>query len=225
MNATLSKYECLVFDCDGVILDSNRIKTDAFYRAALDYGKDPATKLVEFHVANGGISRYKKFEHFFRDILNRTSWDSELEVVLENYANFVRDGLLTCAIAPGLEKLREITADSRWLIVSGGDQAELGDVFMARGLTEYFDGGIFGSPTPKDVILEREIERQNIQKPALFIGDSRFDHQCAAAAGLDFVFLSAWSEFKEWSAYFSDKKIVIQDSIESLLNTQIAGQA
>ena len=39
MTINLKKYKTLVFDCDGVILDSNRIKTEAFYRTTQKYGE------------------------------------------------------------------------------------------------------------------------------------------------------------------------------------------
>lgn len=55
------------------------------------------------------------------------------------------------------------------LIVSGGDQAELRDVFSQRGISEWFDGGIFGSPDSKDEILARELANGNIDQPALFV--------------------------------------------------------
>ena len=35
---SISDYKALVFDCDGVVLDSNRIKTEAFRIAALPWG-------------------------------------------------------------------------------------------------------------------------------------------------------------------------------------------
>ncbi|NLC22432.1 MAG: HAD family hydrolase, partial [Halomonadaceae bacterium] len=37
MNFELKAYLTLVFDCDGVVLDSNRVKTEAFYQATLPY--------------------------------------------------------------------------------------------------------------------------------------------------------------------------------------------
>ncbi len=55
---TLADYSTLIFDCDGVILDSNRVKTAAFFSAASPYGELVAAKLVEHHVAHGGVSRY-----------------------------------------------------------------------------------------------------------------------------------------------------------------------
>ena len=39
-------------------------KLNAFYKTALQYGEAEAIKLVDYHIKNGGVSRYKKFEHF-----------------------------------------------------------------------------------------------------------------------------------------------------------------
>mgnify|MGYP002280379498 CR=1 FL=1 len=52
----LSGYNTLVFDCDGVILNSNSIKTEAFYQTALPHGEDAAQVLRDYHLCNGGIS-------------------------------------------------------------------------------------------------------------------------------------------------------------------------
>jgi len=58
----LNEYQTLVFDCDGVVLNSNKIKTQAFYEAAKHFGHESAQALVDYPVANGGISRYAKFD-------------------------------------------------------------------------------------------------------------------------------------------------------------------
>ena len=57
---TFKRYHSLIFDCDGVILNSNQIKSDAFYNVAKQFGDIAAKKLLKFHLENGGISRYKK---------------------------------------------------------------------------------------------------------------------------------------------------------------------
>lgn len=66
----LAKYQTLVFDCDGVVLNSNKVKTEAFFKAALPYGEAAAQQLVEYHVARGGISRYKKFAWFVENVVS-----------------------------------------------------------------------------------------------------------------------------------------------------------
>lgn len=212
----LNVYSSMVFDCDGVILNSNGVKTQAFYNSTLSYGKAYAQALVEYHVKNGGVSRYRKYEYFLSSILGKEIVQDELNSLLDFFADEVKQGLMSCDVADGLEKLREENHHSIWFIVSGGDQAELREIFTARGLNVFFDGGIFGSPDSKDVILQREIVGRGFAGPGLFVGDSQYDYEAATHAGLDFVFVSKWSEFSGASSYFEGKNISVVDSISDL---------
>lgn len=212
----LRKYGTIIFDCDGVILDSNRVKTDAFYNATLPYGDKAAAAMVDYHVRNGGVSRYRKFAYFLEHLAPAGVLGPDLQALLAAYAAEVKTGLLACEVAEGLEAFREYTGGTRWMVASGGDQAELRELFQARGLTDWFDGEIFGSPDTKEEIVRRELENGNIRMPALFIGDSRYDHQVAQQHGLDFVFLSRWSEFEHWKAYFAPYQITIKSSMKDL---------
>jgi len=209
----ITAYKTLVFDCDGVVLNSNKIKTQAFYEATKHFGHEPAQALVDYHVQNGGISRYIKFEYFITQILKQELDESLNQDLLQRFAQAVNDGLMNCEVADGLEELREKTKHANWLIVSGGDQAELREVFAARGLDKYFDGGIFGSPDTKDTILEREMKNNNVNLNALFLGDSKYDYQAAKKAGLDFMFLSYWSE---WAV--PPQNMITMTSIKGLLS-------
>jgi phosphoglycolate phosphatase-like HAD superfamily hydrolase len=123
---------------------------------------------------------------------------------LLNFSKEVKKALLTCEVAKNINELRKRTKHAKWLVVSGGDQTELREVFSQRGLGEYFDGGIFGSPDDKDVILRNEKEKSNIVGKSLFLGDSMYDYQAARNADMDFIFLSKWTEVKHWSDVFID---------------------
>ncbi|UCZ56944.1 HAD hydrolase-like protein [Desulfurispirillum indicum] len=194
----IAQYKTVVFDCDGVILNSNQVKTQAFYNAALPYGTQSAQALVDYHVAHGGVSRYQKFRYFLEELVLPGVSGPGFQDLLDAYAAEVRKGLLSCEVASGLHDLRRLTADAHWLVISGGDQSELREIFALRELTELFDGGVFGSPDTKDHIFTREIQCGNIAAPAVFVGDSRCDFEAASKAGVDFVFVSAWSE---WQGY------------------------
>lgn len=212
----VQRYATLVFDCDGVVLNSNRIKTEAFRRAATPYGVDAADALVAYHVKNGGISRYKKFEYFLSNVVADRNGPG-LEGLLAAYTETLWEGLMCCDVAHGLDRLRRATRDARWLVVSGGDQSELREIFMARGLSEYFDGGIFGSPDSKDIILMREKEKHNIRNPALFFGDSRYDFDAAWRAGIDFTFVSGWTELENWKGFVEEIGINYVERLEDVL--------
>jgi len=55
-----------------------------------------------------------------------------------------------------------------------------------------------------------------LQFPALFIGDSKYDFEAANRAGLDFVFLSDWTEVADWQTYCAENNIVVHNSIVQL---------
>ena len=51
----------IIFDFDGVLVESVNIKTEAFAEIYRPYGKLIERKVVNHHLANGGVSRYEKF--------------------------------------------------------------------------------------------------------------------------------------------------------------------
>lgn len=213
----LTAYQTFVFDCDGVILNSNQVKTEAFYRTALPYGEHAAQQLVDYHRARGGVSRYQKLSFFLEEIVPKGKVGPRLNDLLENFSIYVREGLLACEIASGLELLRERTSQAVWLIVSGGDEAELRSIFNQRDLAYLFDGGIFGSPDTKEMILARQVSSGRIHSQTLFLGDSVYDFKAAAGEGLDFLFISSWSEVENWEAWVKDNGIISYPTVDSLL--------
>ena len=211
------QYKTIIFDCDGVILNSNGIKSEAFFNVTKSYGVDLAKAMQDYHIANGGISRYAKFEYFFKEILRSKPADYEVNNLVNLFARQVRDNLLFCDVSDGLKELKNYLKHSKWLVVSGGDQNELQEVFGLRGLSEMFDGGIFGSPDAKEEILEREIANNNIVTPALFLGDSKYDYSAATGAGLDFMFVSNWTEVDEWKSWTAQNNINYIQQLSDLL--------
>lgn len=216
MNHAICEYKTIVFDCDGVILNSNKIKSDAFFKAALVYGQCAAQQFLDYHIAGGGASRYEKFKWFVENIVQEKSGPS-LDQLLVSYATEVRRGLLACDISESLLDLREKTKGANWLIVSGGDQEELRDVFAHRNIDNLFDGGIFGSPESKNEIISAQISSGNIKTPALFIGDSRSDYISASAFSLDFIFLHGWSDLVEWESFCTVNQINYAALLDDLL--------
>jgi phosphoglycolate phosphatase-like HAD superfamily hydrolase len=219
---SLYNYKTIIFDCDGVVLNSNKVKTQAFYNTALAFGQAAAERLVKYHVERGGISRYKKFQWFIDNLnkedLAQSKDQPNLDNLLSSYAAEVHKGLRSCQIAEGLTELREKTKNSIWLIVSGGDQAELRELFAERDISQLFDGGIFGSPDSKEVIMSREREQGNIKSPAVFIGDSQYDYTAVESVGdIDFIFVTDWSEFDEYEQFFEEKEdLLIINSLSDL---------
>ena len=62
--------KAIVFDLDGVIIESAEIKTDAFRVLFADY-PDALPEIIAYHQRNSGLSRYEKLRYFYKKILEQ----------------------------------------------------------------------------------------------------------------------------------------------------------
>ena len=62
--------KAIIFDFDGVIADSNNIKTDAFVKLFEGYPSNIKEMIRMFHLQNGGMSRFDKFRYIYANIIN-----------------------------------------------------------------------------------------------------------------------------------------------------------
>ena len=217
----LSEYDVFVLDCDGVILDSNGIKTEALYETVGDFGDDAVARFVHYHRENGGISRYVKFEHFLRNIVHQYSEETYYKL-LEKLSKIVKAKLLGASFTEGAENfirfVQNLSKPAALYIVSGGDQDELRHVFQSRDMESAFSG-IFGSPTVKTTHCDF-IKAQEKSASTLFVGDSRLDHEAADYAGFDFLFLSRYTDFDQWESYCAAHQLTTCADFQQLLRDQ-----
>ena len=59
----MKKYKSIIFDCDGVILNSNKIKTESFRKILRNFDKRAIQEFIDYHENNGGLSRYIKLDY------------------------------------------------------------------------------------------------------------------------------------------------------------------
>jgi phosphoglycolate phosphatase-like HAD superfamily hydrolase len=213
------KWRSWVFDCDGVILNSNGVKREAMYRSAFQYGSNNAKRLVEYHVSNGGIGRDIKFHWFLREVVGINEGLEEAFFDLKReYTKNIWDGLLACEVSPGIhETLARLRKEGVSLfVVSGADQDELREILRERQLGSMFDG-IYGAPDTKDEILTRELYAGKMDKSSVFLGDSHYDYEASRRAGLDFIFIHGWTEVVDWQRFVADKGIVSAAHVANVL--------
>lgn len=177
----------IVFDFDGVILQSTAIKSEAF--AAL-FADEPehVPAIVALHEAHGGISRFRKFDWIYRDILGKPLDPLSRDALGARFEALVFERLCTCPFVPGaVETLQKLVKKYPLFICSGTPDAELKRIVQARDLTGFFQE-VHGSPAEKPDILQ-DIARTLDCSPRalLFIGDAETDRLAAVAAGTAFT--------------------------------------
>jgi len=181
-----------VFDVDGVLLDSARAKSQAFYDTALKYGPGPADQMRLHHQQAGSIGRRPRWEHFYTSILNRTPVGSELEDAIAECTQRIAESTAAAPLLPGVLTYLEVSPQSK-IVVSGIAQPELDTILTQKGLAQYFEA-VYGGD-------KRAILRDLNLSEAVYYGDTEDDWRTATEAGLEFVLIYGASEWTDWQAY------------------------
>jgi phosphoglycolate phosphatase-like HAD superfamily hydrolase len=179
----------VVFDFDGVILESADVKTDAFAELYADHGPEVVARVREHHLANLGISRFKKFAWIAEHVLRRPHSEADGHHLGERFSALALAKVLSCPFVPGAEAALAALG-SRGLpmfVASGTPGEELQMIVERRGLAPTFRA-VHGAPREKPDVL-REVMAGLGVGPAqlLFIGDGMSDYRAAQNTGVAFL--------------------------------------
>ncbi len=178
----------LFFDFDGVILDSARIKENGFRVMLEDYDTELVEKLITYHRANGGISRYAKLRYFYENILNTPADEAEIERRAAIFSELMRTQLTNpdFLIHDSLDYIKENQTRYTFHVISGADQKELIFLCEKYGISSLFES-ILGSPTPKTTLMSQLIEDSGYDPAScVMIGDSINDYTAAVDNSVEF---------------------------------------
>jgi len=129
----------LIFDFDGVLAETNEIRSQGFVDLFADIPTESMARFMEFAKANGGLSRYGKIRHFYNCILRQPVSDSQVDALAQQYSKLVAQHIIRAPAVPGsLEFLAEHSNRFELAVVSGSDQNELRHVCQAGGIDKYF---------------------------------------------------------------------------------------
>lgn len=182
-------YRAIFFDFDGVILDSVHVKTQAFAAIFSCYGPEIEKAVVDYHLSNGGVSRFKKFEYYYTYLLHKPLDQETMDDLGKQFNRLVLDKVLASPFIPGagetLNQLKEHHIPA--FVASGTPDEELKLIVEKKDLAEYFLE-IHGSPRKKDDIILDIAKRYDYSlSQCLFIGDAMTDYKAAKATGTDFL--------------------------------------
>ncbi|MCA6073425.1 HAD family hydrolase [Fulvivirga sedimenti] len=181
----LTDYDVLLWDFDGVILDSMHIRDLGFEKVLSEYPPEQLNELLNYHRRNGGLSRYVKFRYFFEEIRNEAVSEDQIKYLAGSFSDVMRKMLINPdnLIHDSVSFIRKYSSSVEMHVVSGSDQEELRYLCKELGLSEFFSS-INGSPTPKTELVSALVERRS-ERFAL-IGDSMNDFDAAKSNGVDF---------------------------------------
>ena len=177
----------VVFDFDGVILETDDIKTQAFAQLFVDH-PEHREAILDLHRENMGLSRLIKFERIHAQILGKPLSPKEKDRLADRFAELVLDRVLASAEVPGMRACLEVLLSRLPMFVaSGTPQKELDLVVARRDLAGYFTE-VWGSPPSKPDIIRGIMTRWSLTPgQVLMVGDGESDWRAAQETGIHFV--------------------------------------
>lgn len=182
-------WQAIIFDFDGVVVESGKIKTQAFAELYRPYGEDIVAQVVQFHTQNGGMSRYRKFRHFQEHFLHQPPLTEAEERQLDiRFSELVVEAVIAADPVPGaIELIRQQSQKIPLFVASGTPEVELKVIVERRGLSSYFTA-VRGAPALKKTIIAEILAAHGLQpETVLMIGDAMADLEGAQANDTAFL--------------------------------------
>ena len=180
----------IIFDFDGVIAESVKIKTDAFSELYGPFGHDVVQKVILHHEANGGVSRFEKIKYYHKSFLQIDLSEKEIKDLAERFSALVVDKVIGAPYVPGvIEYIRKSYNHYKLFISTGTPIAEMKQILDEKKISHYFTN-VFGSPEKKITHIKYILSKYNLDPGELiFYGDSKSDIDAAENEKITFILI------------------------------------
>ncbi len=177
----------IIFDFDGVICESVEAKTEAFRKVFLDHANH-WDEIYAYHMKHGGISRYKKFEYIFREILKKPLSSELSEQMAQKFTEFAYDEVVKAPLVKGAQEfLNKYSKTLKLFVASGTPETEMVMIAKEKDLDRFFVE-VYGSPKTKYEIAALILQQEKLKpEEVIFVGDAISDYEGAHQAGIRFI--------------------------------------
>lgn len=178
----------LFLDFDGVIVQSVRLKIDAFLHIYAGEDPEKLAAVLAHQRAHGGVTRRLKFRHYERHVFGRDADDERIEHLSRRYTQLVHDAVLACPFVVGArEFLEQAHGRTNLHVISGTPIEELADIVRRRDLARFFTS-LHGAPETKREAFARILAAHDYEPgEVLAIGDATTELEAARSTGVAFV--------------------------------------
>lgn len=184
----MNNSKLIIWDFDGVIINSNDVRIEGFKTVLKQYPKDLVDKFISYHNENGGLSRFVKFRYFFENLLQISVEENLILKFADEFSFIMKEKLAykRVLILDSVKFIRNHFREIKFYIASGSEEKELNYLCEKLDLCHFFNG-IFGSPQNKIDLVSKIINENDINRCEIsLIGDSINDFEAANKNGISF---------------------------------------
>ena len=208
----------IIFDYDGTIADSIHIKTAAFADLYRIYGEKIVNKVINFHLKNGGMSRFEKFKYYHKNFLNIDLSPEKIEELSDKFSKIVTTKVVKAPYVSGALEFISSNKNYKMFISTATPQNEIITILNLKKTIKYFDI-VLGSPKSKSEHIKLIINESKLKNNELvYIGDSFSDKEAADNNNVYFIGIDSENFFNSKTPTIKDFKSleVFIDGIDNL---------
>ena len=181
------RLRALVLDFDGVLVESEGLKTEVFREVFARFPAQAAACLA-YHEAHLSLPRHTKFE-YLAQLAGRGGDAAFLQDLAEDFSRRAIARTAACPEVPGASAfLAEFSARLPLYLASITPEGDLLEVLERRQWRRYFVE-VFGyPPRPKTAAVEQAVAAAGGRRTAVaLVGDAPSDLQVARDTGIEFL--------------------------------------
>jgi len=179
-------FKLIFWDFDGVIKESNHIKSKIFSEIFDFQDKYLEEKIIRHHYENSGVSRYLKIPKYL-SWSNKNLSENNIRKYSKKFSDEVVDQVIKSPWVPGVKEfLSEMPERNKNIIVTATPTNEIHKILKELEITNFFLK-IYGHPVEKSDAIEQSLRLLDIKpNEACFIGDASQDLLSARRNNISF---------------------------------------
>ena len=183
----MNQFDAIAFDFDGVILDTEVIKTEGFQVIFPELGLEEKAFIASYHHQHLGVSRFTKFAFFEKYFFNRELTPERREELSNRFTDYTLQRVIDAPFIPGVPEFLEKQTPHIKFTASGSWQKELVEILDKRQLSQYFHE-IGGSPRSKVEIINEMMQKHQLKpERVVMLGDAMADYDAAQQTDIAFI--------------------------------------
>lgn len=176
----------IVFDFDGVIVDSMPLKNQAFKGLFTEHTHH-IDAIADYLLGNEAAPRHEKFSHICKEILDVPFTQKKGDELSREFSDRVVKRIIESGPVKGALRFFKGHKNMGMYVVSNVPEKEIKHIIDCMDMQKHFKG-VYGIPAKKEENIQKILKSECVDNgDVLYVGDTPEDMEIAGGLGVKFI--------------------------------------